>query len=468
MANPTEKMDVYNVTITGSTITVGSTVATNQTIGSNTASPILYGKESIYTPQTTDPNIYIGTATNASGTAIGFIIQDTNTKSFFLCLPTGTTKPTTTLTEHVSTGQFDPNLTNWDLTTHMAVSNCFLAGTRLLTPEGEVAVEQLQVGDLVTTLVAGEQVAKPVTWIGHRSVKPGDLRADDAHPVRIKTGAIADMVPHQDLLVTAEHCIFVDGGLVPARMLVNGRSIIADTGITSFTFYHVELAEHAILIAEGLTTESYLDTGSRGNFANAAISSLRPRLDSADSHAAWNNAAAPLTTSTETVLPIWQRLHDRAVALGLHAVTAAPALTNDPALRIIAGDGTVIAPVQTTGGKHLFVLGAGMDELRLVSRTFRPADSIGPFVDDRRELGVLIGEITLHDGRKKQPVSRHLAPAQLAGWYDLEDASGRWTTGDAELPVTTSAKPAVLEIQVLSAGRYRLEGEISERQAQAA
>jgi hypothetical protein len=468
MANPTEKMDVYNVTITGSTITVGTSVATNQTIGSTTASPILYGKETISTPQTADPNIYIGTATNASGTAIGFIIQDTNTGTFFLCLPTGTTKPTTTLTEHVSTGQFDPNLRNWNLTTHSAVSNCFLAGTRLLTPLGEVAVEDLQVGDLVSTLVAGEHVAKPVTWIGNRSVKPGDLRADDAHPVRIKTGAFAEMVPQRDLLVTAEHCLLVDGGLVPARMLVNGRSIIADRGISSFTSYHVELAEHAILLAEGLPTESYLDTGSRGNFANAAVPSLRPRLDNADAHSAWENAAAPLTTSTAIVQPIWQRLSDRAAALGLPADAVEPTLTADPALRVIAGNGTVIEPMQTENGRYLFVLAAGMDQLRLVSDTFRPSDSIGPFVDDRRELGVLVGEINLYNGRKKTAVARHLASENLAGWYGLEETSGRWTTGDAELPVTIAAKPAVLEIQILSAAQYRLKTPADAQQAKAA
>jgi hypothetical protein len=468
MANPSEKMDVYNVTITGSTITVGTRVAANQTIGSNTMSPILYGQESVYTPQTTDPNIYIGTATDASGTAIGFIIKDTNTGNFFLCLPTGTTKPTTTLTQHVSTGQFDNNLTNWNVNTNSAVAHCFLAGTRLLTPAGEIPVETLQVGDLVTTLVAGKQVARPVTWIGHRNVKQGDLRADDAHPIRITAGAFADTVPHRDLLVTAEHCIFIDGGLVPARMLVNGRSIFADTGISSFTYYHVELADHAILLAEGLATESYLNTGSRGNFTNTAIPSLRPQFDSAETHTAWEHAAAPLTTGTDIVRPIWQRLQDRAAALGLPLVTAAPALTNDPALRIVTGNGAVIEPAHTTGRAYLFVLPAGQQDFRLVSKTFRPADTIGPFIDDRRELGVLVGEITLHTGRKKQSLTQHLAPAQLPGWNNMEDTASRWTTGDAILPLATGANPAALEVQILSAGPFRVEAETVEQRARAA
>jgi hypothetical protein len=34
------------------------------------------------------------------------------------------------------------------------------------------------------------------------------------------------------------------------------------------TYYHVELPRHAVLLAEGLPAESYLDIGDRTNFAN--------------------------------------------------------------------------------------------------------------------------------------------------------------------------------------------------------
>ena len=34
------------------------------------------------------------------------------------------------------------------------------------------------------------------------------------------------------------------------------------------TYWHVELAAHTVLYAEGVPAESYLDTGNRGAFAN--------------------------------------------------------------------------------------------------------------------------------------------------------------------------------------------------------
>ena len=55
--------------------------------------------------------------------------------------------------------------------------------------------------------------------------------------------------------------------LIPIRFLVNGRSI-AQVETDRIEYWHVELDEHDILLAEGLPAESYLDTGNRSAFAN--------------------------------------------------------------------------------------------------------------------------------------------------------------------------------------------------------
>jgi hypothetical protein len=268
------------------------------------------------------------------------------------------------------------------------------------------------------------------------------------------------------LLLTQEHCLFINGslpgeglpagGLIPARMLVNGRSIILDRSITSYSYYHIELEQHGILLAEGLAAESYLDTGNRGNFSNAETAALRPDFAVQAGAKSWADAAAPLTTDAATVRPVWQWLETRARQLGWQLSTPAPALTHDPDLHIFAG-GKIIRPAQCDGGKYVFEVPAGPAALHLISRSARPADTIGPFIDDRRALGVLVGDIAISKGRKRRQLTAHLTTPGLPGWHGLGEAGVRWTNGDALLPVPAAlrrGRPCRLEITVAAGGPY--------------
>jgi hypothetical protein len=79
--------------------------------------------------------------------------------------------------------------------------------------------------------------------------------------------------------------------LIPVKYLINGTTI-APVRRDKVAYYHVELPRHAILLAESLPAESYLDTGDRSNFANGGGGvALHP--DFASRH--WDAAAcAPL------------------------------------------------------------------------------------------------------------------------------------------------------------------------------
>jgi antigen 43 len=79
----------------------------------------------------------------------------------------------------------------------------------------------------------------------------------------------------------------------------------------------------------------------------------------------------------------------------------------------------------------------------------------GPFVDDRRMLGVQVGAINLTHGRRTMVLRTEDA---TIGWHAAGAESGRWTHGDAELVIPgNQALPGVLEIQVLAAGPYIVE-----------
>ena len=105
-------------------------------------------------------------------------------------------------------------------------------------------------------------------WVGHRKV-------DCAHhpeprkvwPVVVSAHAFGRGMPATDLVLSPEHAVYVDQVLIPIRLLVNGRTV-RQVLVDRITYHHIELAEHDVLLANGMPAESYLDTGDRSRFAN--------------------------------------------------------------------------------------------------------------------------------------------------------------------------------------------------------
>ena len=144
---------------------------------------------------------------------------------------------------------------------------CYCAGTRIDTDRGAVAIEHLRIGDTVTTATG---LQKPIRWIGRRSYSGRFIAVNgDSLPVCIRAGAIANNVPNRDLFVSPLHAMFLDGVLVAAIDLANGASIFQVKGAEKVEYFHIELAEHDIILAEGAPSESFVDDGSRMLFHNA-------------------------------------------------------------------------------------------------------------------------------------------------------------------------------------------------------
>ena len=156
-----------------------------------------------------------------------------------------------------------------------AVIPCFAAGTRIKAERGMMAVEALGTGERVLT--AGGR-AEPIVWIGSRTVNcTTHLKPETVRPIRVSAGVFADAEPQRDLWLSPDHAVFADGVLIPIKYLINGTTI-AQITVDDVTYYHIELTRHDLLCAEGLTAESYLDTGDRANFANAG-QVIRLKLD---------------------------------------------------------------------------------------------------------------------------------------------------------------------------------------------
>jgi hypothetical protein len=143
---------------------------------------------------------------------------------------------------------------------------CFYAGTMLATAEGEIAVEDITAGTLLKT-ASGEIL--PVRWVGRSEVSTRFTDPLKVLPIRIKAGALAEGVPARDLLLSPDHAVFLNGVLVQAGALVNGVTITREENVPElFTYYHVELATHELLLAEGAEAESFVDNIDRMNFHN--------------------------------------------------------------------------------------------------------------------------------------------------------------------------------------------------------
>jgi Hint domain len=338
-------------------------------------------------------------------------------------------------------------------------SVCYARGTMIQTPAGERPVETLRPGmQVITTLVNGNEVPRTIKWVGHRRV---DLtrhpRPETMAPIRIGRDAFDDNVPHADLLLSPDHAVFVDGMLICIRQLVNGSTIRTERGWTAVDYCHVELNDHAILLAEGLPAESYLDTGNRGFFSNTDDPLvLYPDLtDEADYPTREAGSCAPFVWDAASVQPVWQRLADRAAAIG--RPIAQRVTTTEADLRVLA-DRRPVKPVFSDSDRIIFVLPRGAREVRLVSRAQSPTEA-RPWLEDRRRLGVRVKRIVLRgaDDLHELPVDH---PDLTRGWWAVERDGpiiSRWTDGEAVLRLPAMRGIVMLEIHLAGSMTYAVD-----------
>ena len=309
------------------------------------------------------------------------------------------------------------------------VAPCFAAGTRILTDCGEVAVENLAIGDLVVT-ASGKPL--PVKWIGHRALDCRRHRDPGAvWPVRVAAGAFGDAQPSRDLWLSPGHCVADEGVLIPIRHLVNGRSIV-QVEVNEVEYWHVELDEHDILLVEGLPAESYLDCGNRAAFANGGVF-IEAHPDFEPKHC--QDTCLPHVTEGPKVAKAKARLLARLFDKGLE-------LTDEANAHILA-DGQRIGPIRLGERRLAFALPKGCQSLVLKTNTFVPAH-VSAESSDERELGLCVARLQV-DG---DDVWLEDAVLFASGWYEPETDEGRfarrWTCGEVLLPA--GARLALIDL----------------------
>ena len=181
---------------------------------------------------------------------------------------------------------------------------CFAQGTRIRTARGDVAVEDLRLGDAVQTHAGG---VAPIRWLGHRRVACGrHPRPRDVWPVRVRAHTFAQGQPARDLWLSPDHAVFCDGVLIPIRHLIDGDRIVQEAR-AAVSYWHVELDRHDVLLAEGLPAESFFDTGGKAAFAGTVTN-----LHAGFARHAWDgDACAPLAVGGRALDAVRARLAAR-------------------------------------------------------------------------------------------------------------------------------------------------------------
>ncbi len=312
---------------------------------------------------------------------------------------------------------------------------CFAAGTRILTPDGDVQVEHLEVGDEVLTLRDGGDEIRSIIWTGRRTI---DLarhpRPEKIMQVRILAGALGTGLPERDLLLSPDHCLFIDGHLIEAKTLVNGATIIQDDRQRSITYHHIELARHGVVLAEGVPVETYLDSLNRQMFDGAAAAMLHPDFAAASRE----HACAELVVDGPIVRNVRQRLLNRALALGFST-------TDQTDLTVKAGIET-LRPGAGSSPFHLsFELTQGCGAIELLCSAGIPAH-LAADPRDRRRLGVAVTGIRLV--AEAGPIEIALDDPAHRGLHD-DEGTHRWTNGAARISLPPYTGPACLEIEFL-------------------
>jgi hypothetical protein len=311
---------------------------------------------------------------------------------------------------------------------------CFLRDTVVATPNGQVPVQSLAIGDLVMT---ASGIPRPITWIGTGRVLANPRQRSAATPVVIRKGALDDNVPNRDLRVTKGHSLFIDNVLIPVEFLMNHRSIAWDDFAREVELYHIELETHDVLIANGALAESYRDDGNRWLFRNA--------------NDAWGLAVqepcAEIMTGGPAVDEIWRRLLWRA------GPRPGLPLTDESDLHLLV-DGERVDGTARDDGTFAFDLPRELSSARIVSRAGVPQE-LGLARDDRM-LGVAVCRIEIAAARWRRAMDADAA-SLADGYHAYEPDNGvRWTNGNAAIPAELfSGMPGPATLKVVTGARTR-------------
>ena len=233
------------------------------------------------------------------------------------------------------------------------------------------------------------------------------------------------------MLNTDEQSLVCKGLIVHVDMIENSSSIYYVKSIATNEYCCGETGRRYVIRADGMLTEGYLDTGNRSSFrqeGSVIMLGGKPRT--------WeHDAGAPLCVDRSFVAPLFRALEWRENSVvGAQMPVETMEFTDDPDLHLVTDTGATVRSMRKTAHQYSFMLPPDTQSVRIVSRASRPSDVIGPFVDDRRHMGVAVSEVHLMCAKQQFNITSHLQAEKPGGWHETDWTDCAWPYGYAELP----------------------------------
>lgn len=144
---------------------------------------------------------------------------------------------------------------------------CFVRGTQIRVPGGEVPIETLRVGDQV---VCGDGNVRPIRWVGGRYVGSDELKINSKlRPICFQSGALGEGTPDRPLRLSPQHKVLLQDWRAEllfgeAQMLASAISLQNDSTITrdqqckDVEYFHILLDGHHTIFANAVECESLM------------------------------------------------------------------------------------------------------------------------------------------------------------------------------------------------------------------
>jgi hypothetical protein len=134
---------------------------------------------------------------------------------------------------------------------HRREKHCFREGTLVRTIAGERPIEAIAEGDQLPT-----RFGETARVVRRHELGPAD------RAILITRSALGPDCPARDLYLSAGHALLIDGYLIAAGHLINDRTVLR-LPPDEAEYFHIELARHDVIWAEGLLCETLLVEGQR-------------------------------------------------------------------------------------------------------------------------------------------------------------------------------------------------------------